>query len=289
MTTDQQIRGALTAEQHRQWEDQGYVLLRGLLPARSLEAVRQIFEETVDRQAKEWYAQGRITDMCEGLPFSQRYTALREQLPPTFSNSWRRIIVSKPIYDLWQKPEVIAVLRGLLGDELYAHGIWNGRPRPPKQTVMTIDWHQDAHYYADYKPEEGTLVTAWIPLVPVDEASGCLEVIPGSHKRGYVPPIRVLRNNLIGVPDDIVEGLPSVACPMQPGDVLLFDALTLHHSLDNAADYIRWSVDIRFCSAANSVLVAKGGQGYYCFSAADPSRVESYETWAAKYTHEGEF
>ncbi len=67
------------------------------------------------------------------------YGALRRQFPATVSNSWRRMLVSREIYDVWQYPPLIGIIRQLLGDELYASSIRNGRPRGPDQPVQTID------------------------------------------------------------------------------------------------------------------------------------------------------
>lgn len=279
----------LTAEQIAFYEEQGYLLLRGVLPVAALEPVKHVFERAVEQQANEWFAAGKIQDKCEGWPFETRYAGLREQFPHHFSNSWKRILMSRELYDLWQTPELLDIVRPLVGDEVYAHGTWNGRPRAPKQPVATIDWHQDAHYYPHYDPADGPLVSVWIPLVPVDEVSGCLQVMPESHKRGALPAVRLPRNNLVGLADEDIEGLTPHSCVMQPGDVLLFGALTAHRALENNADYVRWSVDIRYCGATNPQLLEKAGHGYYCFSAAHPARIESFETWAAQYNYEGEF
>jgi hypothetical protein len=279
----------LTAEQIQSFEDQGFLLLRGVLPPSALEPIKGVFEKTVDEQANQWFAEGKIHDKCENLSFETRYAGLREQLPHTFSNSWKRILVSRELYELWQQPELIALMRSLIGDEIYAHGTWNGRPRAPKQPVATIDWHQDAHYYPHFEMTDQPLISVWMPLVPVDETAGCLQVIPQSHKLGPLRAVRLPRNNLVGVADEDIDHLTPYSCIMEPGDVLLFQALTVHRALENNADYVRWSIDIRYCDASNEQAVSKAGRGYYCFSTSDPSRVQSFETWAAQYDYEGEF
>jgi ectoine hydroxylase-related dioxygenase (phytanoyl-CoA dioxygenase family) len=279
----------LTHDQIAQFNEEGTLLLRGLLDPASLQPLRQIFADGVEKQANEWLAAGRIADPHRGASFETRYAKLREQFPSQHSNSWRRILISRPMYDLWQHPQLLPVMRDLLGDELLAHGTFNGRPRPPHQKVMTIDWHQDAHYYRDYNYDDGRLISVWIPLVPVRAETGCLQVSPGSRKLGLLKAERLERNGLIGVPDDVVASQQVRTCEMNVGDVLLFDDLTLHRSLDNVSNIIRWSVDIRFCTAANPQLRAKAGRCYKCFSASDPSSVESYESWAAQFDYDGEF
>ena len=283
----------LSAAQKQQYADEGYLLLPGLLDDDSLQAIRDVFEQAVDKQAREWFDAGNITDACEGLPFEKRYGALREQLPAGFSNSWRRIIVSRALYNVWRHPVLVNLMRSLIGDELYASTTWNGRPRAQNQLKQTIDWHQDAHYMPDYQEGDGHAVSVWMPLVAVDETSGCLQVAPKSNLGGLRPPTRLERNGLTGLADSELESYQPLSCIMAPGDVLLFSELTFHRSLDNISDYVRWSLDVRFFDADNAVLRQRDGRGnsrgYVCFSESDPSRVETYDTWAAKYDYEGEF
>jgi ectoine hydroxylase-related dioxygenase (phytanoyl-CoA dioxygenase family) len=75
---------------------------------------------------------------------------------------------------------------------------------------------------------------------------------------------------------------------MNPGDVLLFNEVTHHRSVENHSDRVRWSLDVRFLSA-DSPAAAKTKRGYLCYDAAHPERVPDYATWAAQYDYEGEF
>lgn len=277
----------LTAADKKFYEDQGYLLLRQILPVSVQQEIRKVFAGVVDRQAREWLAQGKITDLCENLPFETRYDALRRQYPVTFSNSWRRIIVSEPIYKVWQTPELIHIMRSMLGDELFASGTFNGRPRVAGQMIQTIDWHQDAHYYKDWAEHQSNIISCWMPLVPVRERTGCLQVIPGFHKLGLRKQARLPRNGLVGISDEDTDGREVFTCDMDPGDILLFGPLMAHRATENHGPNIRWSLDIRYCpTSAGITKIDK--LGYRCFSAKDPSSVESYEAWSSKFTYEGE-
>lgn len=275
--------GSLTAAQLDAFAKDGCLVLRDRLPGDVIDAIRGVFSRTVEDLATEWREEGRIQDLCSDLPFETRYAALREQMPARFPTSWRRVLVSEPVYDLWRRPEIIEPVRSILGDEVFAHGIWNGRPREPKQPVQTVDWHQDAHYYKDWSPEDGKLITCWIPLVPVDERTGCLQTVPGSHLRGLLEPTRT-PTGLLTVDPEAVEGA-AVSFDMEPGDILLFTDLTLHRALPNESDYVRWSIDIRFGQATPAIM-SKTRLGYRCFSGSDPAEVEPFEQWAAKYEYD---
>jgi ectoine hydroxylase-related dioxygenase (phytanoyl-CoA dioxygenase family) len=281
MSSDTQIDRPLDAGQLDEFERKGFLILKGVLLESTLSAVRGAFADVVEQLAVRWKQEGLISDTCENLTFEARYGALRAQVPAKFITSWRRTLVSRPIYELWRRPELLTPIRSLVGDEVFAHGTWNGRPREPKAAIQKINWHQDAYYFKDWRLEDGRIITVWIPLVPVDAQSGCLQFMTGSNQAGFIPPAKTM-DNLFGVPDEVLAAYQPFTAVMQPGDVVLFNDLTLHQALANQSDYVRWSIDIRF-APANAAIMSKSDRGYICFSAKEPERVDSFEAWAAKY------
>lgn len=283
MTTTATHAHALTDAQVAEFEQNGFLILRDVVPADVRDGVQSIFEGVVDRLATTWHEEGLIGSTYPDLSFEKRFAAVRAELPARFPTSWRKALVSPAVYDLWQRPELLGPIRSLLGDEVYAHGVWNGRPREPHTSVQKILWHQDAHYYKGWDKTDGKLISMWMPLVPVEARSGCLQMIPGSQNLGYVPRIRG-SNNLWTVDDAVLADKPVTTAVMNPGDALLFTDLTLHQALPNEADFVRWSIDIRF-GTATPAIISKTPRGYYAFSAEDPSRVESFETWQKRYDY----
>ena len=120
--------------------------------------------------------------------------------------------------------------------------------------VQTIDWHQDAHYYNKGEEHQWNIVSCWMPIVPVDDNKGCLQVLPKYHLGGLRPRETLPRNDLIGLANSELEGFDPVSCVMKPGDVLLFGPLIAHRSIDNRGPGIRWSIDIRFARLSESII-----------------------------------
>ena len=269
-------------------EEEGYLLVPNAIEPADLEPIKAVFAQAVEKQAQQWLAEGKIRDTHPEADFDHRYGLLREQLPPTHSNSWRSILVSPELYAIWQHPVLLGMARRLVGDEVWASRTWNGRPRAPKQGKQTIGWHQDAHYQRDYDPADGPVYSFWLPLVPVDEDSGCLQVAPRSHKQGIRPEVQLPNNGLRGLADHELAGFEPVTCVMQPGDVLIFTELTYHRALDNVSDRVRWSLDIRYHDARLQTLREKNPGGYYCHSS-DPAWVTPYETWETQFDRSREF
>jgi ectoine hydroxylase-related dioxygenase (phytanoyl-CoA dioxygenase family) len=274
--------GELTEAEVAAYERDGFLIRRGVIDPETLAGLQRVFEDAVDRLADSWIEAGVITDVAKEHGFEHRWDVLRAQLPALYATAWRRILVSPEVYALWQHPELLATAHELVGPDLIAHAIWNGRPRDSGgHDTQRIHWHQDAHYYKQWDATDGKLMSAWLPLVPVDATAGCLELAPGSHRQGLVPQIPSV-NGLRTVPDEYIPASPFIA-EMEPGDVLFFTDLTLHRALDNHAGRVRWSIDIRFGEATDPV-VAKSGRGYIV-SHRDAARLESFEEWRAKYQY----
>lgn len=272
----------LTDDEIATYERDGYLIRRSVIDEATLAGLRQVFSDAVDRLADSWLEAGVITDAAKYVPFDQRWNLLRDQLPALYATAWRRILVSPEVYALWQHPALLTPACQLIGDELIADSIWNGRPRDSAgHDIQRIHWHQDAHYYKKWNRDDGKLVSAWLPLVAVDATAGCLQMGPGSHLEGLVPQVPSV-NGLRTVADEHVPAAP-VDAVMSPGDVLFFTDLTLHRARDNTAGRVRWSIDIRFGEATEPIK-AKSGRGYICASS-DRSNVESFDTWRKRYEY----
>jgi phytanoyl-CoA hydroxylase len=110
--------------------------------------------------------------------------------------------------------------------------------KPPGARGQAV--HQD-QYYLRVKP--GTCIAAWMALDPCDEENGCLEVLPSSQDW----PV------LCTIPADTTQSFTDVTVPlpedaqlvpvrMQPGDVLFFNGSLVHGSKPNGSDRFRRSL-----------------------------------------------
>ena len=45
-----------------------------------------------------------------------------------------------------------------------------------------VPWHQDCAYF---QPSPNVILSAWIAVDETTRANGCMQVLPGSHKRLY--------------------------------------------------------------------------------------------------------
>ncbi|MEZ4449709.1 MAG: phytanoyl-CoA dioxygenase family protein [Nannocystaceae bacterium] len=113
-------------------------------------------------------------------------------------------------------------------------------------TSLETPWHHDLTYW----PVDGEAAcSAWIPLDPVRERSGALQFARGSHRGGrrFHPRDfdtgvdRVTRDDeeSIHVVDAALDPADLVTIEADPGDCVVFDALTLHRASGNFSETTR--------------------------------------------------
>lgn len=101
-----------------------------------------------------------------------------------------------------------------------------GQPTPP---------HQDGYYFM-LEPCEA--LTMWFALEDVDEETGCVRYVPGSHRLGMR---EHGRTQTLGFSQGIVDyprpedSANELAFPASPGDLLAHDALTIHRADGNSS------------------------------------------------------
>ena len=249
------------------WRRDGYLVVRGALGREHLDPVRAFISERVDAFARERHADGELAALHENEPFGRRYAAIQEELAarPQPQQQGRKPLFgisdlcNQTLYDLYTHPAIKDVLRVIIGPEVTLHGISVIRVKLPEDSQTAFPWHQDSHYYNEHKTgrfeantEHMRVITTWVPLVDVDTGNGCLWVIPGSHRWGFLSGARAASTGHVLIPEDVERRGTPTPLPMRAGDVVFLTNLTLHASKVNGSDRVRWSHDFRYHPTAAS-------------------------------------
>ena len=247
MKTDQKQATPLSPEQVHQWENDGYLLLKRVIPEAIINGVRDRFAHVVDGIIRKLKEEGTIEDEGLELPFETRLAQVAGKDANRFGRSWRGEIATSEIFELHHAPLLVDAIGQLTGTDVIGHPVFNARPKLPGQQLTVVPWHQDSGYFGTVS-ENSLIPTAWIPLVPVNESNGCLQVVAGSHRLGVVAHHTEEREGrFLEVMDEFIEDSRIVTCPMELGDALVFHNLTLHRSLPHTtSEIIRWAIDIRY-------------------------------------------
>jgi Phytanoyl-CoA dioxygenase (PhyH) len=153
------------------------------------------------------------------------------------------VLGSEAYRELAAAPELLEILRTILGTEPRLHVGDVCRLVSPGAHDLTTPPHQDAAYLADARD----VWTAWFPLAACPLALGPLALLPGSHHGGLREHAPVVPGSDRVVGTKVAENAPWCSHDLAAGDVILFSSLTVHRALPNiTSDQLRISVDFRY-------------------------------------------
>jgi hypothetical protein len=269
----------LTAAQREQYEEEGFVVFERLFEPAELQPMIAELEATVDRLAREYRAEGRITSLCEGQGFKTRLIGLFEQSEAMRDEFVGSRHIGPAIFDLLRHPKLVDIAEDLVGPEVHCQGRYRFRPKLPGLAAGDFRFHEDTLYQAkraifveeqhglgvDDPTRSGNVISRmylaatmaepgfWIPLVDVGPENGCLQLLPGSHR--HAPPweAQAAPNRSVTQLEDITP----VPVPLEVGGAILIHQQCSHASPPNRSDHIRWSVDIRYQDGRRPVKSAR--------------------------------
>jgi len=143
-------------------------------------------------------------------------------------------------------PEVVAVMRSLLGETIYSlsSNVFNKPPGVDGRHPL----HQDLRYFK-LRPAD-KIVGVWTAMLPATRQSGCLAVLPGSHKGGLLPHANpaweYVNHGFYGVSDVDLDA--RVHVEMAPGDTLFFHPLLVHGSGRNRSGDFRRAISVHYAA-----------------------------------------
>jgi ectoine hydroxylase-related dioxygenase (phytanoyl-CoA dioxygenase family) len=239
----------------------GYAVVEDVLPSGLLDAVLDAMACRLSAWARE-QAAGALEQAFEQWPLNQRVIELARRrvaglgqaldisLPQGAIRRDTPMFLAGEVFALLTYPRLLEVLEPLLGPEIWLSPVGHTRMKvpdevaPPNGLLGHVPWHQDNGVLLE--EADGTeIVTVWAPLVDVDEASACLQLVPtarGSELLSHCPGDHGLR-----VPPSLMPSAPARPVPMRKGSVLLMHSRTLHSSMGNqVAGHVRFSLDLRY-------------------------------------------
>jgi len=229
-----------------QFARDGYVIVRGLAPARDCARMRAAAERDLSaaRPPLEYEADTRYP----GAPASREAPGGR---------TVRRLLQAcarDPAFREWAAAApVTGRLRQLLGPEI-------ALSQAHHNCVMTKDpawgsltgWHRDIRYWSFVRPE---LVSAWLALGTERSDNGGLLLLPGSHAMEFdaarLDAAQFLRTD---VAENAALLETQVCAELDPGDVLFFHCRLFHAAGRNRSGRIKFSAVFTYHAVDNSPL-----------------------------------
>ena len=227
---------------------EGFLIARNVVPRDAVQALQAEIEATIDWQAQMLRERGEIAEMHEDADFLHRTALLHAQSPRILDPIAHGIHTGPAIFNLLTCPAILDIMEQLLGPEILVSSIYRLRPKLPGLAEGVIPWHQDSAYFHSCADDD-LVPTFWVPLMNATVESGCMEVLPGCHRKGVLRHYWAdLRAPGLSVHPDHMPDVRPVPVPAGIGDAVIMTNLTPHRSTDNVSSLIRWSADIRFNS-----------------------------------------
>jgi phytanoyl-CoA hydroxylase len=240
----------LSTEQINSYRENGFLIFEDAFDATALEPLKAELTQRIDNWVQQGIADGLLNDPLVDLPFHQRLSALAGQLenPEPLLRQAHGKLRSAAMFDILTNPELLDVVESVIGAEILAHPQFNLRAKLPHQDAGIVPWHQDLGYL-EADAEETFMVNFWIPLVDATQENGCMEVIADSHRAPLIAHTAGMgpAGNFKGLDDDQLPPGERTMCPVRLGGIVLLQHKTIHRSVPNVSDHIRWSLDLRYC------------------------------------------
>ena len=230
----------------------GYLLLRGLLPAERVRAAGHLVAAKL--RAGGWTA--------AGSPRLRPAAGPREAVADP---AYRAAVMSPAFHELPYLAPLRRVVRQILGPAAFSYPVKVLRAVPPDPPAERT---RGRYVHCDYAVSGvQDMLTTWIPLTDVPAALGGLAVRPGGHRDRPRRP-RPLAGTERGW----------ATTDYRAGDVIIFHCLTPHAAMPNTTHGLRLSADFRWqwpgCPAPAEMVLGPAGRPPELFS-----RLLGHEPW----------
>lgn len=230
---------------HDVFERDGHVVVRGVVPAAQLAALRDLFMTIIPEMPYPPGPDGVVREL----------TGLARGYPPVVPVATDRRFGALVA-------EALGAERVQLLQDSWLY-------KPPRDGG-SVELHQDRTYIGYLVPAR--VATLRIALEPEDNSNGCMRAVDGSHRWGAIGDDRSL------VADSVTSLVPTLSAEQQatvasasvlalePGDISIHHCLTLHGSTRNGSDRPRRTIILRMFDAACTIDRARlpaGAEAYF--------------------------
>ncbi|MDE0632761.1 MAG: phytanoyl-CoA dioxygenase family protein [Caldilineaceae bacterium] len=241
---------SLTAEQAKQYENDGYFTVRNVIPPETAAELRGVIKNTVLMPEPDVLADADPMD-----PMGDSARARESRFRKLSNYCYRAPLIWLNVHG---GPAIARIARYFLGDDLVLK--FNSCFLKPARTGSATPWHQDNGLWRD---DDTEAFNFWMALDPSTRSNGCMQMMPGSHKGEIVPHV-LYPDSIHGeLPRDLTSGIQDQVhhVEIEPGDIVCWHSSMWHYSPPNPSERGRIAI-----------------AGVY----SSPSLIASYPKWSAR-------
>lgn len=228
-------RAGLTGEQYDGYQENGYLLVKGLLSREEAAAYRREAHELIARLQERNARLEATWGSARGLKGGAETQLLHRHNVEFFSAAFHRLLLD---------PRLTDVAAGIIGSPNVALHHSKLFIKPPEKG-SPFPMHQDHPFFPH---EKHSMIAAIIHFDDAPEEKGCLRVVPGSHRKG---PIEHESEGGWHLPFEQYPLESAMVLPAEAGDVLFFSYLTIHGSGVNVSDQARTTLLVQMRDAGD--------------------------------------
>ncbi len=295
----------LTQDQIDHFDREGWLIVEGIFdPETDFAPLLADYSAIADRHAPDLLSLAQYAGYDRAWTFERKMLYLAEctggfdhqpydiSLPPKGIDPELEMYTGEAAFRLLSHPRLLDVVECFIGSEIYSNPVQHVRVKVPErkvpdnQTVSNMGignatlWHQDNGVIT----EDGDItpiLTCWAPVTDASVDMGCLAAIPRSHRLGLAP--HCLASTGLHIPTENVEESLMRPLPMAAGSVLFLHRHTLHRSLPNVSDAVRFSFDLRY-SPTGLPTGREVFPGFVARSRLDPaSELHDADAWSQSW------
>ena len=192
---------------------------------------------------------GLAPDVARGFVPAQQDLAARLRARWNLPQYPKIHLVARWVYDLVTRPSITGAVASLIGPDILCWSTAFFAKQP--HDAGYVGWHQDATYWG-LEPAE-KVVTVWLGLTESTPENGCMQYVPGSHRRGIRTHLQRLDDaNLLqsGQFVELADETDIVAdCVLDAGEFSIHHARILHGSRPNTSDRPRIGLSVNYIAA----------------------------------------
>jgi len=255
--------GLLNEAQRQQYEQDGFIIIKGLLSKEQIAVYRQRFMD---------YADGKLERPVSMVMMRDVAVAKKKELGEraiTKIQDWH--VEDDVMFGYAQLPEIQKYAHSIIGRDIYAiHSMLINKPPDVGIGSSRHPPHQDLWYFP-YRPAD-KIVATWTAMQKIDKQNGCLFVYPGSHKIGKLYKHAYPNDGVVNKAYHGIQNMPElegdvlavrgsvdiVYAEMEEGDTIFFHPLLIHGSGPNNTKGFRKAISVHFRSAKCNCIDVKG-------------------------------